>query len=135
MIKSGLKLWRLARIITAINQNTAAPLLTKSGGGALAAETEAAFDRYHAGEAAMRALPTLAARREAAHELALVAKEALELMHDRDVACDLHPEHVELKNQAVMLLVVKGLESSCEWSHSQAWGCFNGPDTEDEEAA
>ena len=135
MIKSGLKLWRLARIITAVNENTAAPLLTKSGGGALAAETEAAFERYHAAEAEMRALPTIAARRAAAPELALMAKEALELMHDRDVACDLHPEHVELKNQAVTLLIVKGLEAVCEWTHSQAWDCFNADDGEDSEAA
>jgi triphosphoribosyl-dephospho-CoA synthetase len=102
---------------------------------ALAAETEAAFERHHAGEATMRALPTLAARREAAREFALVAKEALELMHDRDVACDLHPEHVKLKNQAVMLLVVRGLEALCELTYSQAWDSFNADDGEDSEAA
>jgi hypothetical protein len=56
-------------------------------------------------------------------------------MHDRDVACDLHPEHVELKNQAVMLLVVRGLEALCEWTYSQAWDSFNADDGEDSEAA
>jgi hypothetical protein len=142
-IKSGLKLWTMQTIIDAVNNNTQAPILTKhrDGNGSVvvmtgvAAETEAAFERYHAAEAAMCALPTLAARRGAAHELVLIAKEALELMHDRDVEADLHPEHLELKNQAVTLLVIRGLESACEWPHSQAWDCFNGPDVEDGEAA
>jgi len=114
----------------------------KNGGGngsvamtTIADQTEGAFERYHAAEAAMRALPTLAARRKAAHELVLIAREALRLMHARDVDCDLHPEHVELKNQAIALLVVRGLEGPCGWSHSQAWDCFNADDGEDSEAA
>jgi hypothetical protein len=142
-VQSGLKLWRMKRIIEAVNSNTQAPIMTRHRTGnngevtvlrGVAAETEEAFERYHAAEDAMRALPTLAARRKAAAEVALLAKEALSLMHDRDVEADLHPEHVELKNQAVTLLIVKGLEGPCEWSHSEAWDAFNGPDAEDEAA-
>jgi hypothetical protein len=141
-VRSGLALWKMQRIISAIDSRTMAPITRqhRSGDGSIvvlrgvAAECEQAFERYKEAEEAMAALPTLAAKRKAAHEVAELAKEALALMHDRDTECGLHPEHVDLKNQAVLLLVIRGLESVCEWSHSQAWACYNGPDVDDEAA-
>jgi hypothetical protein len=135
-------LFRVSTAVAALDQHRGKPdRRRKPGNGrtevmsGTAAEAAVAFERYDVAYDAMTKLPTLQARRDAAYKLQPLAKQMLELMHDRDVECDLHPEHVDLKNQAVTLLLVKGLESPCEWPHSQAWDCFNGPDTEDEEAA
>jgi hypothetical protein len=136
-------LYRVSTAVTALDQHRGKPDRRRKPGngrtevlsGTAAAEAAVAFERYDVAYDAMTKLPTLQARRDAAYKLQPLAKQMLELMHSRDVECDLHPEHVELKNQAVTLLLVKGLESPCEWSHSQAWGCFNADDGEDTEAA
>jgi hypothetical protein len=134
-------LFRVSTAVTALNQHRGKPdRRRKPGDGrtevlnGTAAEAAVAFERYDVAYDAMTKLPTLQARRDAAYKLQPLAKQMLELMHDRDVEADLHPEHVELKNQAVTLLIVKGLETPCSWSHSEAWNYFNGPDVEDEEA-
>ena len=124
-VRNGLKLWRMRTIIENVNRRTEAPILTTAttSGSVLtgvAADTERAFRRYDAAYDAMCALPSLAARRAAAHQLEPLLREALSLMHDRDVECDLHPEHIELKNDRVRQLMTLGLEGPCEWSHSQA---------------
>ena len=129
-VRSGLKLWRMADIIDAVNRNTQVPILTTARQGnevlsGIAAETFFAFERYDAAMKAMESLPTLAERRKAAHALEPIVREALDLMRQRDVDAGLHPEHVELKNDRVLLLMVRGLEGACEWTSGEAWACLD----------
>jgi hypothetical protein len=88
-VRSGLALWRMSRIIEAVNTRTEAPLFTRSRNGnavltGLAAEAALAFEKFDLAYDEMVELPTLEARRTAASALAALAKEALSLMRDRD---------------------------------------------------
>jgi hypothetical protein len=140
-IESGLKLWTMAKIVAAVNANTQAPILTTARNGSevltgLAAETHIAFEAYHAAEDRLTKLPTVEERRAAAPEVAALARAGLDLMRQRDTDSNLHPEHVNLRNDTLRLLVVRGLESLCEWTHVEAWACVDPClDDEDEEAA
>jgi hypothetical protein len=136
-VRSGLKLWRMQRIIDAVNTRTQAPILTTRQGGVLTgidAETELAFQAHDAAFDAMAKLPTLAGRRRAARGLAPLAKEALELMRERDAGAGLHPEHVALKGERVFQLIMLGVRGPCKWSQNEAWHCYNPPSADDEAA-
>jgi hypothetical protein len=108
-IRSGLALWDLKTIISAIDRNTAAPINDPRSMAneviVLAAEATSAFGRYDEAYGAMLKLKTVAARRNAAHALQPLVKEAIELMQERDTADDLHPEHVELRSMNVFRLI------------------------------
>jgi hypothetical protein len=139
-VQHGLKLWRMQRIVEAVNKNTQAPILTAAqhGGGVLtgvAAEAHLAFERYDAAYDAMSKLVTIEERRAAAHEVAALARESLNLMRERDIGCGLHEEHVDLRGDRVRLLMVRGLEDCCGWTSLQAWACLDPPDEEDGKAA
>ena len=138
-VQSGLAKWTMKKIISAIDHNTAAPINDPRSMAneviVLAAEATSAFERYDEAYGAMLKLKTIAARRNAAHALQPLVKEAIELMQERDTADDLHPEHVELRSMNVFRLIMKGLEHPCDWTPSEAWACLNPPSDEDEEAA
>jgi hypothetical protein len=140
-IRHGLKLWRIADIIAAINNHTEAPLITRSRNGGsevltgLAAEAAVAFEAYDRAYDALKALPTLQARRAAARRLQPLFSEAIQLMRDRDRDAGLHPEHVDLKADKVAFLMVRNVEGPCRWSLDEAWGAMYPDDGEDEEAA
>jgi hypothetical protein len=127
-VRHGLSLWKMQTVIRAVNERTEAPLLTTARNPGLtgsAAATEQAFQRYDAAYDAMVKLKTVAARRGAAHKTEPLAREALELMRERDTQNGLHPEHIELKSAKVLQLMTLGLQEPCSWSSSQAWACYN----------
>jgi hypothetical protein len=139
-IRHGLPVWRMQTIIDNVNKRTQATLFTKvvqQGSEVLtgvAAQCALAFQDYHAAEDAMAALPSLAERRAAAPQVAALGREALVLMGLRDTDCGLHEEHVELRGDRLRLLMVRGLESYCEWTSVEAWACID-PGDEESEAA
>jgi hypothetical protein len=124
-IRSGLKLWSMAKIIAAVNANTEAPLITKTDGGTvltgIAAQAAIAFEEFDKAYDAMKALPSLQARRAAAHKMQPLFAESISLMRGRDRDAGLHPEHVDLKADKVAFLMVRGFEGPCEWSLSEVW--------------
>jgi len=140
-VRSGLKLWTMKKIIAAVNERTQAPVLetARQGSSVLtgkAAECAVAFQRFDEADAAMRRLESLTARRAAAHDLAPLLREAIELMAERDLGNGLDPEHVELRGDKIRLLCTRGLERPCQWNFDQAWHCLvsQGDDEEDEAA-
>ena len=126
-VRSGLKLWKTSKIIAAIDANTRAPITVKpvrQGDQVLtgvAAQCAMAFQEYHDAEDAMTKLPTVDERRAfAREELWPMGMEALALMKERDTACHLHEEHVQLRHDAVWRLMLRGVEIACEWTSLQA---------------
>jgi hypothetical protein len=137
--RSGLKLWRMKTIISAINNNTEAPLITRVTGEGkvltgIAAECAIKFEEWDAAYEVMKALPTLAARRAAAHKMRPLFEECLETMRERDTSFNLDPEHVELRNNQVRLLMMRCFEEACKWTSLECLIAMEGGE-EDEDAA
>jgi len=138
-IRSGLKLWSMHKVIEAVNRNTEAPLITKPDGGTVltgvAAQTAIAFEEWDKAYEAMKALPTLAARRAAAHKMRPLYNEALELMRERDTGYNLDPEHVQLRYDHIGNLMKRCFEDACKWTSLEAMIAMEGGDDETEDAA
>jgi len=139
-IRSGLKLWRMADIIEAVNRNTEAPLITKSteSGTVLtgvAAQCAIKFEEWDKAYDALKALPTLAARRATAHKMRPLYNEALELMRERDTGYNLDPEHVQLRYDHIGSLMKRCFEDACKWTSLEAMIAMEGGDDETEDAA
>jgi hypothetical protein len=81
---------------------------------------QALYDRFDAADAAMRILPTLEARREAAREMAPLIAEI-----DRAVRTHCRigddPDHVGLRADRMYQLALAGLRGPCQWSHDETW--------------
>jgi hypothetical protein len=138
-VRKGVKLWRMRTIVAMINQRTQAPITTRSSNGSevlvgLAAEAEIAFQKYDAAYAALKALPTLQARRAAARKLQPLFAEAISLMRERDKEL-LHPEHADLKSDKCAFLMCRNVEGPCQWSLDEAWAAMYPDHGADEEAA
>jgi hypothetical protein len=104
-----------------------------SGGGSTDPRLSALHAEFDKQDAAMRALPTLEARRAAARAMAPLIEETSRafLAHGRSVGAD--PELMALKNDKIFVLIIRGTESPCEWTFDQAWEAMN-PDPETADA-
>jgi hypothetical protein len=139
-IRSGLKLWKMKRIVEAINSNTQAPILTSS---AVSGELQALFDQLNEADARMRRMESLKDRRafarqtllpllhEVDREMRLDGKQCGELEMLTGLRCDQH----------LRVFLVAGLgpdaTGGCDWTHDEAWSAYNaaGDDGEEDEAA
>jgi hypothetical protein len=128
-IESGVKLWRLSRIITAINDHTFAPILSSVDG-----DLDGMFDEHFAAEARMRALPTLAERREAAQALIPEIIELDKMTRQSGIANGHESDVVHLRADQMLRLLARGIEGPCEWTHDQVWDLINAEYGEDEAA-
>ena len=90
------------------------------------------FDRHFAAEARMRALPTLAARREAAHAMIPAIVEMDKATRQTGVLNGHDSDVVHMRADHMLRLYARGIEGPCEWTHDQVWEMFNDDDeTED----
>jgi hypothetical protein len=117
--------WRLPTIIKAL-QSSGAPMIQPrpaSGGDddRLERECVAAFAKFDAAVAVMAKLSTLAQRRACAIELGELANDCIVKMRARDEATDLHPQHVNLRGQEVLRLMMWGLCGPCQWTKEEVW--------------
>jgi hypothetical protein len=117
--------WRLPTIIKAL-QSSGAPMIQPrpaSGGDddRLERECVAAFAKFDAAVAVMAKLSTLAQRRARAIELGELANDCIVKMRARDEATDLHPQHVDLRGQEVLRLMMWGLCGPCQWTKEEVW--------------
>jgi hypothetical protein len=119
--------WRLPTIIQAL-QSTGAPMVrphSVPGSGEddrLEQECRSAFEKFDAAAAALEKLPTLKQRRARAVELGPMAAASIAAMRARDEAAGLHEQHVDLKAQEVLRLMVWGFLAPCRWTKDEAWG-------------
>jgi hypothetical protein len=140
-VRSGLKLWRMQKIIAAVNTRTAAPILETVQQGSqvltgLAAQTAIAFEAYDEAQAKMEGLKSVEARRAFARaELGPVCREAISLMRQRDTESGLHEEHVSLRGDRIYALMVRAIEIPCDMTLSEAWGVLDQGGNEEDEAA
>jgi hypothetical protein len=117
--------WRLPVIIQAL-QGTGAPMVqprAASGDGddRLDQECRTAFEKFDLAVAAMEKMLTLAQRRARAVELGAVAAEAVRKMRARDESTGLHEQHIDLRAQEVLRLMVWGFCAPCQWSKEEVW--------------
>jgi hypothetical protein len=117
--------WRLPVIIQAL-QSSGAPMTEPrpaSGNGDdwLEQECAAAFEKFDRAAAAMEKLPTLVRRRARSVELGELANDCIVKMRARDEATDLHPQHVDLRGQEVLRLMMWGLCGPCQWTKEEVW--------------
>jgi hypothetical protein len=140
MIKSGLKLWSMKRIIAAVNANTQAPILTSVSNSGL----QAMFDQLMTADDQMRTIGSLAGRR------AFAEKTLLPLLHEVDTAMRADgrangEERIltDLRcDQHLRVFLVAGLgpdaTGGCDWSPSECWNAYHASydgDESEEEAA
>jgi hypothetical protein len=138
-IRSGLRLWSMKKVISAINNYTEAPLLTA---GSVSGELQPLFDQLDAADAEMRRIGSLKGRRAYARET------LLPLLHEVDAAmradgraCGEQELLTQLRcDQHLRVFLVSGLgpqaTGGCDWSPEQCWDAYNaGDDGEDEEEA
>jgi hypothetical protein len=118
--------WRLPVIIQAL-QASGAPMIeprhvsVNGEDNKLEHECVAAFAKFDAATAAMAKLPTLAQRRARATALGELANDSIVKMRARDEATDLHPQHVDLRGQEVLRLMMWGLCAPCHWAKEEVW--------------
>jgi len=137
-IRSGLKLWRMKRIVQAINANTQAPILT---GASQNGDLQRLFDQLNEADHEMRGIESLEGRRAYARET------LLPLLHevDREMRSDgrangEQPELTDFRcDKHLLVFLVSGLgpdaTGGCDWSPSQCWDAYNAGDDHDDEAA
>ena len=84
-----------------------------------------AYAAFDVAFAALEKLPTLEARRKAAIKImpTLHAMIAALVVQGREVGQ--HPEHTDLRGQAVYRMTMIGFQGPCEWSHDQVWKNLN----------
>jgi hypothetical protein len=136
-IRSGLKLWRMADIIDAVNRNTEAPLLTSTS---VSGDLQALFDQLNDADAKMRRIGALKERRAFARQTLLpLLREVDAAMRLDGKACG-EPEMLTgLRcDQHLRVFLVSGLgpdaTGGCDWSPSECWDAYAGDDDEDEAA-
>jgi hypothetical protein len=86
----------------------------------------AMFAKYDQLEAAMRALPTLEARRQAARDMAPFIAELDEASRRIGIRNGQDEELVHLRADAMYQLYLRGIEGPCEWTHEQAFEVMAG---------
>jgi hypothetical protein len=117
--------WRLPVIIQAL-QGTGAPMVqprsaSGDGGDRLEEECKASFEKFDSACSALEKLPSLAQRRARASELGAMAADCVHRMRLRDELTGLHEQHVDLRCQEVLRLMMWGLCGPCEWSKDEVW--------------
>jgi hypothetical protein len=139
-IESDLRLWRLSRIIDAVNSNSQAPILTSA---TVSGELQDLFARLNAADDKMRAIESLAGRRTFAKKTLLPLMCRVDHAMREDGRANGEPDmYTHLRCDAhLRLLVEAGLgpdaTNGCDWAPSQAWAAYNnaaGADEDDEAA-
>ena len=138
-VESGLKKWKMKTIVSAIDRNTQAPIndprTISSEVSELDVETKAAFELFDTAFEAMLKAKPLAKRREFAKKLGGLLAEARSLMEQRDTADGLEPEHVELRSERIYSVILRTIESACDWGGTtNGHKILNAPYAEDEAA-
>jgi len=118
-VTSGLSMWSMKTIISAIDRNTQAPINSprtiSDDAAALDEECNAAFRLFDAAFEAMIAAKPLAKRRSLAPAIGPLLREARELMLERDLANGLNEDHAALRSEQVYSLTLHTMERKCEW--------------------
>jgi hypothetical protein len=83
------------------------------------------YDEHAAAEARLRALPTVAARREAARRMIPQIVEMDKATRRVRIGRGQDAEAVHLNADAQLRLCARGIEGPCEWDHDQVWTMFN----------
>jgi hypothetical protein len=118
--RHGLKLWKMADIIEAVNRNTMAPVLLASS-ASVNGDLQDMFDGHALAEERMRALPTLEARRKAARAMIPPIVEMDKATRQAGIANGQDSDFVHLRCDAMLRLCARGIEGPTEWSHDQVW--------------
>jgi hypothetical protein len=82
----------------------------------------------------MMAAKTLAKRRALAPAIGPLLAEALQLMRERDTADGLHEEHAALRGDRIYSMILRMIESKCEWEGTSNGFDILNPEAEDEAA-
>jgi hypothetical protein len=108
--------WKMSTIVEALEKHRGS---NASSNGTAASPPE--YARYDRAYDAMKALPTLAARRKQAVKLVPVIDNMLAVLRalGRDAGED--PFVTDLRGDKVYQLTLRGFEGPCEWSHDQVW--------------
>jgi hypothetical protein len=114
--------WKMSTIVDALERHNRA---NDSGNSGDAYANPPEYAAYDAAFAALEALPTLPARRKAAIKImpVLHAMIAALTAHGREVGQ--HPEHIQLRGDAVYRISMLGFQSPCAWSHDEVWKNLN----------
>lgn len=91
------------------------------GGGVTDPTLQALFDEHFAAEARMRALPTLASRREAARRMLPLIIEMDKATRKVGIASGQDSDHVHLRADQMLRLYARGIEGPCEMTHDEVW--------------
>jgi hypothetical protein len=138
-IESGLAKWSMKTIISAVDQNTRAPIndprSMSNDVAALDADFKSVFALFDVALEEMIAGKTLSERRALAPAVGPLLIEAIQLMRERDTADGLHPEHVSLRGEQIYRFTLHIMENVCEWHATMtAFNILNGPEVADEAA-
>lgn len=136
VVRSGLSLWRMQTIINAVNTRTQAPILSPGDDEAEQRFREL-FEQYDADFAAVKQLPTVAARRAAMKALAPLVRDMLEAYSERDTQSGLHEDHVLLRGDRMLHLLALNAEyeAQLDWTHREIWRVLNSAFFDEEEVA
>jgi hypothetical protein len=108
--------WKMSTIVEALEKHRGG-----NGGGNGTTASPPEYAQYDRAYDAMKALPTLAARRKQAVKLVPVIDDMMAALRaqGRDAGEDSFV--TDLRGDKVYQLTLRGFEGPCEWSHDQVW--------------
>jgi hypothetical protein len=83
------------------------------------------YSELDAAEAAMRALPTLEARRKAAIAMIPLIRRVDAETRERGKINGGDPDNVGMRADVLYQMTLRGLEEPCRWSHEEAWAAMS----------
>jgi hypothetical protein len=119
--------WRMKTILDALERTGARTEHHNEGGGqwtdldAVIAEFDAAYDR-------MRLEPSLAKRRAMSLRLAPLIVQMDRMEREVSKAAGEPELLTQLRADKIYMLLLRGFEEPCEWSHDETWRHFAGPE-------
>jgi hypothetical protein len=123
-VVSGKPQWKIATASRALERHNRAKDAGSGHSGATTANPPEYAD-YDRSFAALEALPTVEARREAAIKLMPLLHIMIAALRKQGHEVGQHPEHVNLRGDRVYQLMMLGFQRPCEWSHDEVWHKLN----------
>jgi hypothetical protein len=116
--------WRIATAAKALEAHRAKQDGGGRGGSGIPPTLQALYDKRDRLEDAMRALPELEQRREAARAMIPIIIETDRATRQNSLKNGHESDIVHLRADAILRLYARGIEGPCEWSHDDVWMMF-----------
>jgi hypothetical protein len=120
-LTEGRPTWKISTAARALEAHRRKMNGGNGGHGGIDPTLQALYDEHFAAEVRMRALPTLASRREAASAMLPLILEMDKATRRIGIASGQDSDHVHLRADQMLRLYARGIEGPCEMTHDEVW--------------